>query len=95
MKTIIDPALIKTEMENDSHVVETVKKTMINAMRMCVVEAKDGLIWSATMLTIRSVIENVLDEELVAGKVQRVVVKLFVPLSVVEAVSDALLRMTI
>lgn len=69
-----------------------VQKTIITAMKMCAMEAQGEPVQPNMSLVIRSVIENILDKEASAGHIKSVAMRAVVHLSMVKALSDALLE---
>lgn len=88
----MNQAFVESKKKSDAQVAEMAKQTVSGAIEMCAAEAQDATAQSTVSLAIRSVIENILDEEVHARHTQRAAMREVVRPSMIGAVSDALLK---
>lgn len=88
---MIDQALLEFEIKSDSKVTDKAEKTVIDAVKMCAMEAHNGPVRTTLSLAIRSVIENILNEGVVADLMQRAAMRAVSNLTMIKAASNAVL----
>lgn len=82
----------KTENKSDFQIVKIIEKTVIDAIKMSAVEAQNISVRSTVSPAILQNIQNTLDNEAVAGLMQKAAVRAVVHPSMIETVYDALLK---
>lgn len=66
------------------------EKTVVDVPEMCAVEKQVGAVQSVSSLAIGSIIDDVLDEGIVAGQVHKAAIGAVVHPVMIQAVTDAL-----
>lgn len=69
-----------------------VEKTVVDAIKMCAMEARDEPVKSNVSLAVRSVTEDVLNGKFVTDHMENAAMKAVVHLSIIKAVHDGLLK---
>lgn len=92
VKKMIEQSLMESRKEREFQVAEMTEKTDLECKEMCAVERQHGSVRSTVSLALRSVVGNGLDDGVVAGHIQKDVIRAVVYLAMKIDVADALVK---
>lgn len=92
VKTMTNKALEESDMKKDSHVNKIAEMKVINALEICAVEGQHGVARSIASLALRSIVGDVLDKRVVAGKIQKTNMKSLIHHVTIQQITGTLLQ---